>query len=183
MITCKFRWYHGLKNFRGAFWESTQYLTFSLVVSLPDFKYIFYSINNFLADKNNFLKAVVVCRICYTAVIQLVMLSNRNITRRQSTSFSHCHPSLNNNMAFEKQGFAIKSTSASGGTFPYHVTSGGGLSQYLLNCFLLKEIMQRRWMGKTFRPLSWLVEHDALLLPEHLSEQCPWQLLEPLTNY
>lgn len=66
------------------------------------------------------------------------MLSNRNITRRQSTSFSHCHQSLNNNMAFEKQEFGIKSTSASGGNLPYHVTLGGELSQYLLNCYLLR---------------------------------------------
>lgn len=74
------------------------------------------------------------------------MLSNRNITRRQSTSFSHCHQSLNNNMAFEKQGFAIKPTSASDGNLPYHVTLGGELSQYLLNCYLLKvnEIVQCR---------------------------------------
>lgn len=74
------------------------------------------------------------------------MLSNRNITRRQSTSFSHCHQSLNNNTAFEKQGFAIKFTSASGGNFPYHVTLGGGFGQYLLNGFLLRlnEIVQCR---------------------------------------
>lgn len=97
------------------------------------------------------------------------MLSNRNITRRQSTSFSHCHQSLNNNTAFEKLGVAIKSTLASGGNFPYHVTLGGGPSQYLLNCFLLKvnEIVQCRGLKKLFSPTChWHVEHDAVLLSE-----------------
>lgn len=88
------------------------------------------------------------------------MLSNRNITRRQSTSFSHCHRSLNNTTAFEKQRFAIKPASACFGNFTYHVTLGGGLHQYLLNCFLLrvKEIVECRRL-KTFRPLSWHAEH------------------------
>lgn len=76
------------------------------------------------------------------------MLSNRNITRRQSTSFSRCHQSLNNTTAFEKQGFIIRFTSTCGGNFPYHVTLGGGPSQQLLNIFVHKEIVQCRGLKK-----------------------------------